>query len=50
MNGFCVVYIGSKNMIHLGFYNNDLRNGNWMSMNGTNYDVIESGWYKDGVR
>ena len=50
INGFCVCTIGHRNMIYLGWYKNNLRNGNWMSVNGKDLKVIESGWYKEDQR
>ena len=46
INGFCVSYLGKKNLINVGFYKDNKRNGNWMSINGSDFSVIESGWYR----
>jgi len=49
INGFCVSFIGSMDKIHMGWYKNNLRNGNWMMIDGIDMSVIESGWYTDDV-
>jgi len=49
INGFCVSFIGSSNIIHIGWYLNSLKNGNWMAVNGNSFKVIESGWYENGM-
>ena len=28
LNGFCIIYIGKKNKIQMGWYKNNLKNGN----------------------
>ena len=33
----------------MGWYKNNLRNGNWMMIDGIDMSVIESGWYTDDV-
>ena len=48
MSGFCVTYLGNNNKISAGWYRNNVRHGNWMSLNGHDLSIIESGWYKDG--
>ena len=50
VNGWCISYIGYFNIIQIGWYKDNLRNGNWMSLWGNNLSVIESGWYDNDVR
>ena len=50
MNHFCISYFGLKNQICAGWYKNDLREGNWMKMKGTDLTIIESGWYSNNER
>jgi len=50
VNGFCITYIGSKDHIDAGWYQNNSIHGNWMSFNGKDMSVRESGWYEEGKR
>ena len=55
INGFCVSYLGSaegeeKSQIHVGWYLNNIRFGNFMSFRGSDLKVIGSGWYHEGKR
>ena len=50
MNGFCILYIGSINEIHVGWYKNNMAHGNYMSLSGTDLRILESGWYEKGER
>jgi len=40
--------LGSYNQIHVGWYQDSMREGNWMALNPDDMSVIESGFYKDG--
>ena len=48
INGFCVSFIGSSNEIWVGWYKNRVPHGNWMSLDGSNLSIINSGWYEKG--
>jgi len=50
MHGFSIGFSGKYNEIDIGWYQNDRVHGNWMKVNASNFEVICSGWYKDGVR
>ena len=50
INGFCISFIGFNNIIDIGYYKNNKRNGNLMRINGTTWNVVECGFYKDNVR
>ena len=30
MNGFCILYVGAADEIHVGWHRHDRRHGNWM--------------------
>ena len=40
-NGFCLAYIGYTIEIEIGWYENDLINGNYMKVNGNSFAIIE---------
>ena len=46
-HGFCVSFSSHSNKITLGWYKNNVRNGNWMSLNGDDLEIIEQGWYQN---
>jgi len=41
MNGFCISYIGSKNIVEVGWYEESIKVGNCMTLHGNNLRVIE---------
>jgi len=40
INGFCISYIGKTNEITMGWYKNNLREGNFLSIDGEDFSVI----------
>ena len=50
MNGWCISFIGKTNEILIGWYENNLINGNFMALNADNMSVIEGGWYNKNKR
>ena len=52
MNGFCVCYLGHVGEIELGWYQNNIKKGNWLWVDcGEDPTVAaESGWYEAGSR
>ena len=50
MNGFCVLFLGYTQSIKVGWYQNNIPNGNFISLNPKDMQVTESGWYNQGVR
>ena len=51
INGFCIQYLGTFNAIFVGWYKNSQKYGNWMSLSGENFSIIQQGWYDErGVR
>ena len=51
INGFGICYLGTKNLIDFGWYENSIVHGNWMRLNGEDLTIMnESGWYQDGIR
>lgn len=50
LNGWCISYIGYANQIHIGWYLNNKKHGNWMSLDGTEMTIKESGWYENNQR
>ena len=47
-NGFCITYNGIQNEIYVGWYKNDVKTGNWMSLGAEDFSVKEKGYYEDG--
>ena len=47
-NGFCVTYDGYSDEIEMGWYVNDLEEGNFMIVGGHDYSIKFCGFYKDG--
>ena len=49
-NGFCICYNQEKgHVIQVGWYRNDLLEGNFMKINGKDMTIIKSGYrHKDG--
>jgi len=50
MNGFCITFDTLQNLIHVGWYINNKRNGNWMQLKAWDMTVSESGWYFNDER
>ena len=50
MNGFCITYLGKSSSIHMGCYKNNIKNGNWVSYEGGDLQIVQSGRYRDGQR
>ena len=50
MNGFCIVYIGFTNEIQVGWYNNNIIHGNYMTLDAEDMSIRQSGWYENGIR
>ena len=48
--GFCVTWVGHQNEIHIGWYNDSVREGNWMCLKADDLSKIESGFYEEGQR
>ena len=48
MNGFCICYNGYLDLIEVGWYQNNIVHGNWISFNASQMFVkeLESGWYQ----
>ena len=46
-NGFCFEYLGIWDRVHVGWYKNDKRHGNWMAFNPKDMSILESGCYNE---
>ena len=50
LDGWCISFIGYSKRILIGWYKNNVVEGNWMIVNGKDMSILEAGWYKDGRR
>jgi len=50
LDGWSIVFLGYSSEIWVGWYQNNIRVGNWMSLKGDDFAILESGWYEDNGR
>ena len=42
--------MGEHDSIYMGWYKNNMKHGNWMSINAHTMHIRISGWYEENIR